>query len=47
MFIAEDWHSFARLLVTGTVIALIMTCGVALVYGRSVLTLRLLRSDLP
>jgi polysaccharide transporter, PST family len=47
MFIPQDWHSIARLLVTGAVIAVIMTCGAALVYGRSVLTPRLLRSDLP
>jgi PST family polysaccharide transporter len=47
MFIPQDWHSFARLLVTGAVIAVIMTCGTGLVYGRSVLTLRLLGSDLP
>jgi len=47
MFIPQDWHSIARLVVTGVVIAVIMMGGTALVYGRSVLTLRLLRSDLP
>jgi polysaccharide transporter, PST family len=47
MFIPQDWHSIARLVVTGVVIAIIMMGGTALVYGRSVLTLRLLRSDLP
>ena len=46
IFIPQDWHPFARLLVTGALIAVIMTCGIALVYGRSVLTLRMLRSDL-
>jgi hypothetical protein len=46
IFIPPGWHPFARLLVTGALIAAIMTCGIALVYGRSVLTLRLLRSDL-
>jgi hypothetical protein len=40
-------YSVGRLLLTGAVIAVIMTCGTAFVYGRSVLTLRLLGSDLP
>jgi polysaccharide transporter, PST family len=46
IFIPQDWHPFARLLVTGALIVVIMTCGIALAYGRSVLTLRFLRSDL-
>jgi polysaccharide transporter, PST family len=46
IFIPQGWHPFARLLVTGALIAAIMTCGIALLYGRSVLTLRFLRSDL-
>jgi polysaccharide transporter, PST family len=45
IFIAEDWHPIVRLLVTGGVIAAIMTCGIALVYGRSLLSGRLLTSD--
>ena len=45
--ILQDWHPFARLLVTAATIAVIMTCGTAVVYGRSVLIRRSLRSDLP
>jgi PST family polysaccharide transporter len=46
-FITEDWHPIVRLLVTGGVIAAIMTCGIALVYGRSALRRLLLMSDAP
>jgi hypothetical protein len=45
--ILQDWHPFARLLVTAATIAVIMTCGAAVVYGRSILSRRSLRSDLP
>jgi|SRR5262252_903698 len=45
--IPPDWHPCARLLVTGGMIAVIMACGTALVYGRSVLSLRSLKADLP
>lgn len=44
--IPQGWHPFARLLITGAVIAATMMCGTALVYGRSVLSGRSLRSDL-
>jgi len=47
IFIPQDWPPLARLLATGAVIAVIMTCGIALVYGRSVLSRRSLSSDLP
>jgi len=47
IFIPQDWHPVARLLATGAVIAFIMTCGTALVYGRSALSRRSLSSDLP
>jgi PST family polysaccharide transporter len=45
--VLQEWHPFARLLVTAAMIAVIMTCGTALVYGRSVLSRWSLRSDLP
>jgi PST family polysaccharide transporter len=45
IFIAEDWHPIVRLLVTGAVIAAIMACGIALVYGRALLRRRLLTPD--
>jgi polysaccharide transporter, PST family len=45
IFIAQDWHPIARLFVTGAVIAAVMMCGAALVYGRSLLNRRLLTSD--
>src|SRR5262249_5396695 len=45
IFIAQEWHPFPRLLVTGVVIAAVMTCGTALLYGRSVLSRHLLRSE--
>ena len=45
IFIAQDWHPIVRLLVTGAIIAAVMTCGAALVYGRSLLSRRLLTSD--
>lgn len=44
-FVLQDWHPFARLLATGVLITVIMLCGTASVYGRSVLTGRLLRPD--
>jgi polysaccharide transporter, PST family len=45
ILIGEGWHPIARLLVTGTVIAATMACGVALVYGRSLLSGRLWTSE--
>jgi hypothetical protein len=45
--ILQDWHPFARLLLTSATIAVIMMCGTALVYGRALLSSRSLRSDLP
>jgi hypothetical protein len=35
--LAEDWHPIVRLLVTGVVIGATMACGIALIYGRSLL----------
>jgi PST family polysaccharide transporter len=46
-FVTEGWPPFGRLLASGSVIAVMMTCGAALVYGRSVLTPSSLGSDLP
>ena len=46
VFVAQDWNQIARLLVTGAVITGIMTCGAALVYGRSFLNPRVLISSL-
>jgi PST family polysaccharide transporter len=37
MLIGDDWHPIVRLLLTGGVIAATMACGIALVYGRSLL----------
>jgi len=36
IYVAQDWHPSVRLLVSAAVIAAIMTCGIAFVYGRSV-----------
>ena len=46
VFVAQDWNSIVRLLVTGALIAGIMICGSALVYGRSVLNPHFLISSL-
>jgi PST family polysaccharide transporter len=46
LFVAQDWNQIVRLLVTGAVITGIMTCGAALVYGRSFLNPRFLISGL-
>jgi polysaccharide transporter, PST family len=46
IFIAQDWHPLGRLLASGAVIAFMMMCGTAFVYGRSVLTPSSLGSDL-
>jgi PST family polysaccharide transporter len=46
VFVAQDWNQIVRLLVTGAVITGIMTCGAALVYGRSFLNPRFLISSL-
>jgi len=43
--VLQDWQPFARLLATGILITVIMLCGTACVYGRSILTSRLLRPD--
>jgi PST family polysaccharide transporter len=45
-FIAQDWTPFPRLLLTGVTIVGIMACGTVWVYGRSVLNLRLLTSQI-
>jgi len=45
--VPEGWHPFARLLATGAVIAVVMTCATVLVYGRAILSRRSLTSDLP
>ena len=47
IFVPQEWHPFARLLATGALIGVIMMCGTALVYGRSVLSRRSFRSELP
>jgi PST family polysaccharide transporter len=44
-FIAQDWHPIVRLLATGCVIAAIMMCGAALVYGRLLLPRGMPTSD--
>jgi PST family polysaccharide transporter len=46
VFVAQDWNSIVRLLVTGALIAGIMICGSASVYGRSFLSPRFLISSL-
>jgi PST family polysaccharide transporter len=46
VFVAQEWNSVVRLLVTGALIAGIMICGSALVYGRSFLNPRFLISSL-
>jgi O-antigen/teichoic acid export membrane protein len=38
VYVAEAWHPFVRLLMTGIIIAAIMACGWILLYGRSRLT---------
>jgi PST family polysaccharide transporter len=44
-FIAQDWHPIVRILATGGVIAAVMMCGAAVVYGRSLLPRRMPTSD--
>lgn len=46
VFVAQDWNPIARLLATGAVIAGIMICAAAVIYGRSFLNPRLLISSL-
>jgi O-antigen/teichoic acid export membrane protein len=46
-FLAEEWHPILRLLATGVVIAATMACGIALVYGRSLLGGRWLTLEAP
>jgi len=46
VFVAQDWNQIVRLLITSVVIASVMTCGTALVYGRSFLIPRFLISSL-
>jgi hypothetical protein len=45
-FIAQDWHAIARLVLTAVVVLAVMTCGAAVVYGRSFLSHRTPTSDL-
>lgn len=45
VFMAPDWHPFLRLLATGAAIAGVMACGLALIYGRVLLSRRLLTTD--
>jgi PST family polysaccharide transporter len=44
-FFAEGWHPILRLFVTGGLVAAIMACGIALVYGRALLRSSLLTSE--